>query len=174
MSRATLQTEIEDVDHQPHRYGCTLHPAGEGFDLATELAQVVGGTLGRLFASVSGPGNQADPDADGDGGIGAALEHLPTAILDKGGHKLAKRILHYTGRESTPDANGRAKQERLRDQKVFDDVFAGNYNEMIDAVTWVLKVNYGPFFEGITDRLSGLLANASNSLPAPPLEEPIH
>ena len=167
MSDETQNITLTDADGQDHRYGCRLHPAGEGFRLMNDLAAIVGGTLGKLLSGAA-QGEPGGEELGDDVDLGSAIGMIPRLISLKGEDKLLRRILRYTSREDTPDANGRPIMQKLKSDRDFDQAYAGNYGEMFDAVGWVLKVNYGPFFEGIGSRLSGLLASASELLPKQP------
>jgi hypothetical protein len=150
--------------------GHTYKTAAFGFDDAVDIGL-------RIVSILSGPVGQAIDAATKQinadkllessvdlGAIGSALGGVPERILAQGGPAFLRRILSRTSR-GYRDASGKEIMMALSDTHVLDQAYAGNLREMLKAVSWVLKVNYGPLAPqvGMTG-LQGLLGSLSGWL----------
>jgi len=143
MTSTRREIKLPDVSGTEHAYELTLHPAGEGWSLLTTVSTVAGGPLGRMFdglAKSGGLANVLDAEIDGTQ-LGQAFEDLAKNIVKEGGLDLIKSLLKY------------ATRDREKVPQSFDTIYQGNYGELLAAVAWAVKENFGSVFRGPFDRL---------------------
>jgi len=160
----SVDTTLFDLDGREHRYETVPFAFDQCFDLGLELAAMVGGPLGEAFKSVLLGGNAGALDLDEKvlGQAIGALGELPGRVIAAGGSKLIARILATTTRIAT--VGGELRKQPLLDDGQRTAAFGGgNLREAIDAVRWVLTVNYGPFVESIWGDLRPQLAGLAMS-----------
>ena len=145
------RTTLDDRNKEPHSYECKPYAFDEAFDLGLKLAGVVGGPIGEAFKSMLLGSDLDDLELDGQviGSIAGTLGDLPGALAKAGGSELIARILAQTWR-----AGDEGNRQLLGDAEDRDAAYSGgNLREAIDAVRWVLTVNYGPFLMGLWEVL---------------------
>jgi hypothetical protein len=168
-------THLLDLNGEPHRYECRLFAFDEAFDLGLELAGVVGGPIGDAFKGMLLGSGMDDLELDGQvlGSIAGTLGDLPGKLATAGGSRLIARILAQTSRVGD-DGNGGKVRQLLDLEDDRNAAYGGaNLREAIDAVRWVLTVNYGPFLMGLWDALQpqlGALESLRRMRHSPPEE----
>ena len=152
--RTTSSTSIEDPDGHSPEYELHKYPASEGFDLSLELSEIAAGPLGQLMDSSSGEealGSLLDVDISG-AKAGAAASLLVRGIMQRDGSKFAHRILRYTTRDNV----------KMSNVKSFDKAYQGNYGELMSALMWVIRENFGGVLKKLTNPFAqGSLPTAS-------------
>lgn len=124
---------IDDDFGKAHKYTLALHPAGDGFNLLPRILKIAGGPLANAVSALDGvDGGLANAKVDGKA-LGDAITALAVEIIAEGSAAFLREILEHAIRD---------------DQKVvqgFDSIYQGNYGELLAAVVWGLKENFGPF-----------------------------
>lgn len=73
-------------------------------------------------------------------GIGSVISGFGRAILERGDAEFVARILRMTARDG----------EKLADMAAVRTAYAGNLGELVQAIAWVVRVNWSDFFvEGV-------------------------
>jgi hypothetical protein len=153
-----VHTEIQDKDGVARRYECVPFEFDESLNLGLEIADVIGGPLGKALASML-MGGSVDLDAEIPAdSIAAHVMELPANLLKAGGADFLARIVKNCKR--TIQVDGRAKLQSLSDPAARTDAFGGgNLMEYIRVVRWVFEVNFGPFlteaWQAFSEKLSG-------------------
>ncbi len=153
MSNAT--THLDDLDGVAHRYSCKPFAFDECFDLGLELAGIVGGSVGEAFKNLLLGSELDDLALDGQviGSLAKTFGELPGKLTAAGGSKLIARVLAQTWRVGDD-----GERQLLGEADDRTAAFSGgNLREAIDAVKWVLTVNYGPFLMGLWSVLQSQL-----------------
>jgi len=173
-----VDTVLHDLQGNPHRYESSPLGFDQAFDLGLDLAGLVGGPLGEAFKGLL-LGSTLDDESLDQRVISHAVVsvgELPARILQAGGAELVGRILSTTIRvdkrtvkEGTPAT---LVKQHLHDPDARTEAYGGgNLREAIDAVRWVLEVNYGPFITGLWQDLQAPLAELASSLQTVPKPE---
>lgn len=151
----THETTIADCESVAHHYTCQPFAFDEAFDLGLEIAAVVGGPLGDAFKALLIGGELEDGALDENvlSKAAAGLGDVPARLIARGGSALIARILATTIRVGTDD-KGPIKQPMADANNRTAAYSGGNLMEAINAVKWVLQVNYGPFLTGLWDALT--------------------
>jgi len=142
--RKTHEKKLKGPGGAEVRYRCTTLPARKGLRLGTRIVRIVAPSLGIL----AGEGQQSVATlltGKGSGIIGQAIEALVSRLDEDGVLDLVKDLLECTVRFG-PDETGKPQQENLEDGDVFDEVYAGNYEEMLEALRFAFEVNLPVFF----------------------------
>lgn len=101
------------------RYVTTKFPFEEALELQAETLILVGDTASGLGS-----------------GIGGVVSNLGRAILERGGAKFVYRILAQTAREGV----------KLNAPERVQEAYGDNLAEMIIALEWVIRTNFGSAF----------------------------
>lgn len=178
MARKFVRTQIAG-----HAYETVPYSFREHWDLKLILAEILakplGDTAGKALVSLlSGGDFEVDEIAEKLGPLtdrlGDVLAGIPAAIRHHGSADLLIRLLKTTTVEVQEDG-GTRRRLRLAEESSLDHLYTGGPGqvECLEALAWVLAVNYSPFgtdgwpgWEQLWDRLS-------DYLPAPqmPTEE---
>ncbi len=153
---SNTKTELTDLSGELHSYQCKPFAFDEAFDLGLKLAGIVGGPLGEALKGML-LGSELDDlklDERVIGSIAGTLGELPGRIAAAGGSVLIARVLAQTWRKG--DDGTRQLLGEADDRT--EAYSGGNLREGIDAVRWVLMVNYGPFLTGLWGELAPQLA----------------
>jgi len=131
--RNEVSETINDDEGNPHSYVCIQHGAREGFTLLPRISTVVSGPLGQLAeASGGSDGDTSLLDAQISGtAVAEALSKLSEALVAEGGVQLLLDVLKYTTRDGQ------------KVEAVFDQAYQGNYGELLSAVIFAMKANFG-------------------------------
>jgi hypothetical protein len=121
-------TTILDDERQPHAYQMALHGAATGFPLGSQLLELFGETLKY------------------ERGIGACIEGLAKGIQRRGDVKFMLQLLEFCSRDG----------ERI-DAVSFDQVYSGNYGELIRVLVWVIEQNFAGFSGAAVEMVGGRL-----------------
>lgn len=116
-----------------HEYTVTQFPAMHGLRMAVRLFKVVGPGLGKALSA----GSLTDLMSKdlGDGSLGDAISALVGNLDADGTPQMILDLLSSTHRD-----------RREMTQNEFNTAYAANYGELIEALKFVLEVNYGGFF----------------------------
>lgn len=116
-----------DTKKGPVKYMVTQFPARYGLRLKTELIKLLAPSLFSLAGNLDAKVESSN--------ISLIIESLCTRLDEGAIESLVLRLLSSTRREGKEV------------DKVFDDVYAGNYGELFKALKFVIEVNYGSFFQ---------------------------
>jgi hypothetical protein len=153
MPRQDQHIDISDQAGQLHHYVAYPLPAIKGMAMALEIAAVVGDTLGQLFRGIGG--QPVDGASVLDQELGPELAKIPERLISRGGPNLILQLLDGVKRRSSQ--NGKEVFELVSTPGVFDEIYAANYQELIQAVWWVIRLNYLPFLLGNSTDTTGPL-----------------
>lgn len=165
MPRDPEVTQIETAGGELADYHTVPFSYDDGFDLLTELMEIATGSLAPLVGAASKiqSGDLLDLDLND---LGAALQKLPELIRRKGGPKMVARLLKHTKCRKA----GRWLQLRKPEDR--DVAWGGDgYAESIEAMIWVIGVNFGPFsgptspWRRLWSKGSALLGNETKTNP---------
>lgn len=153
-----------------HRYECTPFGFDDSVDIGLRIVSILGGPVGEAFDAATKTVKNVNADALLEsnidlGAVGKALSNVPRGILEQGGPAFVRRILARTKR-GYRDAAGKEIMMSLSETHVLDAAYAGNLGEMMRAVMFVLRANYGPLPGGASVSLPGLLSSLSGWLGA--------
>lgn len=191
---------MEALDSQgaSHTYNLADFPAGAGFDLFLELADMVAHPLGLMIGSAktATPGGPGDPqtsgngkqgpedlqDEDAPGGapgslldadingdmLGRGLGMLAKAIMAKGGHHMVVRLLSMS--HAIRDGS-KFSASAVSPQGCWSfEVYRRNYGEILTVLVKILEINFAPLAGGLPSSLGGVLGMAiPGTLAAGPL-----
>lgn len=152
-----VQTKIIDSDSgDRHEYTCVPFGASESIDLAPTIMMAAGDIFGKIAGDspLEGIEDSEVTTEDLAAGLSALAEHLQKA----GGSQFLKQLLKFTTRK-----NEDGKEESCVTR--FDEIYQANFGELMQAIWFVLDVNFGPtlrarFISGVTS-LQGALKTAS-------------
>jgi len=160
MSRDPVVTEIE-TDEGIAFYNTIPFSYDQGIDLLSIVSEIMAETIGKGIGAMAG-GNLLDADL---GVLGEAVSSLPRMLQSKGGAQLVARFFKAT-KCKRPDSG---EWLDLGTAVGRDRAFCGNYAESLEALAWVIEINFGPF-SGPTNRWrrlwskgAGLLSNAMSA-----------
>ena len=125
-----------------HHYECSLFPARQGLRIGVKLGKVL--FSGDLLSS-----NSLDSGFDFSGNIDAILD------LDKDG-SFAVELLSRTVRDG-----------HVITESSFDKIYQGNYKELMEALTFVVKSNFSEFFGSDEDKKKENTLNLTDQEAAP-------
>lgn len=163
-------TTIKDGAGNPHRYSTTVFGAKKGTPLALRLLRILSGPIAKFLRTVDfsrlAKGDLesvADLDLTG---IAEAVSDFPNRVISEGGFDFVCELLESTKRLKI-DPTGQEVWQPLNPHTV-DAVYAGNAEEMIRAVVWVITENWAPLSQDGTRSWRGILSGLvpSQSLPA--------
>lgn len=134
--------------------------AKQGRSVLLRLLKMVGPSLGSFVGGL-GRGAGKDADAAVALGIGEAMHELAARLAQSEVEGILDELAKHTVVVLPGD-----KEPRLSD--VFDDLFAGRYQDMVAWAAFALEVNYAGFFGGsgpggLLSRLMTLIPQASPS-----------
>jgi hypothetical protein len=135
--------QIKDVEGKEHEYSIQLHPAEDALELMPKILTIISTVVGPGVDIVSKnkealtSGSWLDSDIDGDQ-ISKAITMLASAFITSGGTAFVKELLRFTTREY----NG--SFVKVSDKMMFNQIYSGNYGELVAAITFALKVNFLP------------------------------
>jgi hypothetical protein len=139
-------------------YRVTQFGAKQGRGLLTRIVKLLGPSLGALLSSLA-QGKHQEVEAALAAGIGQGFyelaERLTEAEVGSVLDDFAKQTVLVLG----------DREPRLSD--MFDQHFAGRYDEMLGWAAFCLEVNFGSFFAGSSSG-AGLLARIRTVLSASP------
>jgi hypothetical protein len=149
------ETQLPDDEGAIRSYTSEPLPTGLSCEVALTIADALGGTVlefvGNVFRAIAGGKTDSAMIArvvlDDDALVGE-LAKVPGRLLTHGGPALIKKLLSGTKRREEDD-DGRPRLYVLKNQTDFDSAYAGNLGELMRAIGWVLRVNYGPFLTGL-------------------------
>lgn len=140
---------IDDDFGEPHEYSVTMHPAGASLRLMRKLAKLIGGPSARGFEGLVGGGSLAGAltgDVSGGvNGIGDAVERFADLLAEHGDEAIFKEILQHTTRDG------------ISVPAHFDRIYQGSLLELFQALTFALKVNYGPLFAALPAQVAKVM-----------------
>ena len=150
-------TLVDDEGHE-HIYTSIPLPAGKGWDVLTRLVRLAAKGLGKAIAGIN-PANVAQKVGelasllDGDldmAALGDGFERTVDAIMAD--PALVRDLLSGLARDGVRVSEG------------FDDAYAANYGELMQAMLCAVRKNYGPFFKRVLGK-SGLAAKLAAKAP---------
>ncbi len=150
------QRKIQGTDGE-HAYLVTQFGAEKGFALLLDLMEVVGGSFGQAMQGALGDKDHTTEL------LGKAAQVLAQQIRSAGGVVLFKRLFENLVRDKKKFHAGLISGEQTW---AFNDTYAGNYGEMVRAITLVVEANYRSFFDGQLSNLTALLERMG-SAPVP-------
>ena len=142
---------LHDIEGKPIEYTTHMYGSEDAIVLFGEVLPMVSESLGKLAAGAGvEPSDLLSIFAASDDkgiterlmklefapdfvGLGNVLPLLVGHIQKNGGPSFIKRILAFTTRDGSS----------LGNKGNFNDAYQGNYGELIAAVVWVIKVNFG-------------------------------
>ena len=138
--RKLCNCKLADSEDILHNYSAIPLQASKGISLALEVGDLLGGTLGQLFYGIGG--KEVDVMSK-ELNIADTLAALPSKLLNKGGPAFILKMLDGVKRSRNHD--GKEVWEEVSSLEDFDNIYGGNYKELLAAVWWVIQINYGPF-----------------------------
>ena len=153
MPRTEQETTIGN-----HTYRMLPMGVDASLDLGLEIADMVGGSVGRAirgaFFDGEGP-DEFDPKE-----LIGAFTSLPAVLIRAGGAKWCGKAFGLSkARQVVKGDGGKARVLMLGDdtqrELAFDD---GGLADMLECLGWVLRENYGPFLMGLLRRSGPLQA----------------
>jgi len=137
-------------------YEVYQHPAEEGFNLMPTILRFAGEAGAPLLKAVMGGALATDSEEDSPvenvsvdltsidfEGVGKALSHLATEIVNAGGPKFCLQLLKYTIRRPVNPTQG-DEGMKMSELVSFNKAYQGNYGELFQAVWFAMDANYGP------------------------------
>lgn len=112
------ETTFQDQAGNAHQYVTIQFGASDGLRLLGELVRLSGDAMGRATDAMAVPA------------AGRALTALGERLASQPG--FVRELLAGTRRDGQP----------LSQQAVFDGAYQGNYGELLEALLWVLTVNF--------------------------------
>lgn len=153
-----LRTETRTING--HEYHCTVFPGRKGFQLQARLARIVAPVLAGIQLGEAGSIMDASIQFDG----GKLAQAIIAALNPKDLDDLCLALFESTHRD-----------ERPLNSTGFDEAFAGNYGEILQAIAFVIETNgfFGMTGEagglsGAIKMLSQLVSSATASKPSGP------
>lgn len=119
-----------------HQYEVTQFPAMIGLRKAIKLSKIIGPGIGKAVGDSGSIANIMDGEIN----IGDAVASLVDRLDEHSTTAFILELFSMTHRERkdlSADAN-------------FNEAFTGNYGEMVQALSFILEVNYGSFFGALT------------------------
>jgi len=136
----TKEKKINGVE-----YSVVQFPARHGLKIKAELVKLFAPSLFSLAGNLDAKVNSET--------LGPVIQGLCDRLHPDDMVDLALRLLANTRREG-----------KELTTSVFDDVFAGSFDELYKALAFVIEVNYGSFFQSLG---IGNLADKLDKLPKP-------
>lgn len=145
------ESYFTDVEGEEHFYRMQLFPAGIGYDLSLEIADACSGLVAPLLELTEGKDLGEITQI-----IGAAIPEIARNLIKIGGSAMVLRLLSHTKRDGEKFGAQKRKSKAGRGPKtmssqLFDEVYSGNYGELLRVLVWVISENFGSFFAGLTD-----------------------
>ncbi len=166
MTRDTAErTILVDRWGDEHEWSCEPFGTRRAVDMLSKVAQIVLGGDSRNLDQLVDQDVPALRKKFAAGGVGAlfgALGGAPERLIKAGGGNFLHKLLRDC-RRSGRDARGNPTNTKMADAIIFDSVGRGNLREILQAVWWVLGINYGPLFEAGLTGLSELSTSGENS-----------
>lgn len=151
--RTTATKTITDDYGEPHEYECIQHGAEQGFELLRTVLGILGDALADGFKTDPAP---PGTDVMEQQVTGAMIGGAVAVLMREIDLTLVKRLLLHTTRQRPDGGRDKVVQN-------FDQIYQGNYGELVQALYFVLDHNFGPTLrgrlekEGITARLASLM-----------------
>lgn len=144
-------TAIKDRDGVEHKYRLErYHGAMKGFAYGPKALYVVAEPMGHVADSV-GYINGVDM-----AGVGRSISLMANRLAEVGGPEFLREGMLHVLRSRPPrpgdelvTAGDGLVWERVHDR--FDDIYGGNYIELLRAAYWWIVVEYDPFGSGALD-----------------------
>ena len=152
-----MALEVKEKRIGAHLYRVTQLPAKKGRALLVRLTKLLGPGLAAAFGDL-GRDKASTAEAAIASGIGQGLYELAERLSESEVGSILDELAVFT--TVVLDAE---REPRLSD--VFDDHFAGRYDEMLLWAGFCLEVNYASFFDG-SGGSGGLLRRALTLLQA--------
>jgi hypothetical protein len=147
-----MPIETKTVEIGEYTYQIPQLPAMRGLKMLNRLGRLFGPALADLFGSADEVESIADLDVRF---IGPAardvFERLTEAEMESITRDLLAGTLVTIGPKTAPV------------MPIFDDHFAGKYQDVFQLLGAAIKGNFGGFFEGLAARLVGIAAQRSHT-----------
>jgi hypothetical protein len=154
MAIESREKQIGDYTYRVTQFG-----AKQGRGLLVRMIKMAGPALGGALSALA-RGNKGEFEAAIASGLSQGIyelaERLTEAEFASVTDEMAKLTVVVLDGDKEPRLSG-----------IFDDHFAGRYDEMLQWVAFVWEVNYGSFFGGSTDRV-GMVRRLWSTLSASP------
>jgi len=135
-------TIINDCDGTKHTYELLQHPATKGLILFQRILSSVAHPLGALVSAFQKSGSLPD-SFEGEAMVKLLLDDgLDAQVLGVAADLMIQKVgdnmdlFHELLRYTTRDGMA------LSDQSVFDEAYQGNYGELMQAISWSVKINF--------------------------------
>ncbi len=129
-----IETKEKEIDG--HVFSVTQFNGREGFRIKTKLIKLLAPSLAELAGGIKNfkPGKLLDAEIKGQF-VGNAVSRLAEALDENEFLLFVMRIFQTTRYDGKQISDG-----------LFDFEFAGNFEIVYKAISFVLEVNYGNFF----------------------------
>ena len=151
--RENIKTTLYDDRGKPHQYDLIQHPATSGCVLFQRVLKALSMPAGKAITALQGNGQLptdmagfialiSDDGVKGDD-IGSFFLSVATE-LGVAGPDLFAEALRHTSRDGV----------QFKNELAFNQAFTGNYGEMMKAVAWALKENFGDVMDAMQSDFS--------------------
>lgn len=133
-----MPVETQHREIKGHAYSVTPFTPMRALKYASEIVKLVGPSMAQAMSGIGSVKQAMDMDLKD-----AGIEKIVGGLVDRLDGDRTPQLIHGLLANTTRDG------QELQHQSVFNDAYTANYGEMIQALRFVLEVNYGSFFDAL-------------------------
>ena len=133
-----MPVETQHREIKGHAYSVTPFTPMRALKYASEIVKLVGPSMAQAMSGIGSVKQAMDMDLKD-----AGIEKIVGGLVDRLDGDATPKLIHNLLASTTRDG------QELRQEGVFNEAYTANYGEMIQALRFVLEVNYGSFFDAL-------------------------